>query len=436
MNILIIGGGGREHALAWKIRQSPLCGTLYCAPGNPGIAELAECLDLDLKPPYGSLLDWCKKEKIDLVVVGPEDPLAHGIVDALAGAGIEAFGPRAAGAKIEASKKFAKEIMASAGIPTASAKTFASSAEAIAHLDHFSPPYVIKADGLAAGKGVTVAATREEAVGAIRSALDEKVFGSAGSEVLIEEYLQGFEASLLAFTDGRTVRAMDSAEDHKPLLDGDKGPNTGGMGTISPSRMTEAHRREAIVKILEPCVTELRRRGIDYRGVLYAGLMVTREGPKVIEFNCRFGDPETQVLLPRLENDLVEVMLACVRGTLDQIQLRWRSEACVCVVAASGGYPGSYEKGKIIEGLDAGDVAQPPSAEKEKATEPIVFHAGTAKDAQGRIVTSGGRVLGVTSLGKDLPSARAHAYARLSQIHFEGMQYRKDIGNRPARAIS
>ncbi|MBI3735839.1 phosphoribosylamine--glycine ligase, partial [Candidatus Sumerlaeota bacterium] len=308
MEILIIGSGGREHTLAWKIRQSPRCGKLYCAPGNAGIAALAECVTIPIKPPFRELIAWCGEHKIGLAAVGPEDPLAAGVVDALADAGIEAFGPKAAGAHIEASKKFAKELMVAARIPTASATTFTDSAAAIAHLTTLTPPYVIKADGLAAGKGVTVAATEDEAIAAIRAALDEGAFGAAGREVLIEEYLDGVEASLLAFTDGKTILAMDSAQDHKAVFDGDKGPNTGGMGALSPAPvLTPEYKRQAQREILEPLVAEFQRRGIDYRGVVYAGLMITKRGPMVIEFNCRFVDPETQALLHRLENDMVEV---------------------------------------------------------------------------------------------------------------------------------
>ncbi|MBI1785870.1 phosphoribosylamine--glycine ligase [Candidatus Sumerlaeota bacterium] len=430
MEILIIGSGGREHTLAWKIRQSPRCGKLYCAPGNAGIAALAECVTIPIKPPFRELIAWCGEHKIGLAAVGPEDPLAAGVVDALADAGIEAFGPKAAGAHIEASKKFAKELMVAARIPTASATTFTDSAAAIAHLTTLTPPYVIKADGLAAGKGVTVAATEDEAIAAIRAALDEGAFGAAGREVLIEEYLDGVEASLLAFTDGKTILAMDSAQDHKAVFDGDKGPNTGGMGALSPAPvLTPEYKRQAQREILEPLVAEFQRRGIDYRGVVYAGLMITKRGPMVIEFNCRFGDPETQALLPRLENDMVEVMLACIRGTLNQIELRWRTESCVCIVAASGGYPGSYAKGKVVSGLD------PAKDQGDPAKSAAVFHAGTGKDSAGNIVTSGGRVLGITALGQTLEEARSLAYARLKEISFEGMHYRTDIGFRANRKI-
>ena len=419
MRILILGSGGREHALAWKIAQSPNCDKLFCSPGNAGIATVAECRSIESKPPYGALIDWCARNRIDLVVVGPEDPLAGGVVDALAASGIDAFGPTAGGARIEASKTFAKEIMRAAGIPTGASETFTNAEAAVRYLEAVQPPYVIKADGLAAGKGVTVAATIEEATRAVREALDENRFGEAGSSILIEEYLDGVEASLLAFVDGETILPMDTAQDHKPVFDGDRGPNTGGMGALSPAPVfTPEIKERAIKEILEPAVAELRRRGIVYRGVLYCGLMITGRGPQVIEFNCRFGDPEIQALLPRLDSDLVEIMQACIGGTLGKIELRWRPGACMCVVAASGGYPGPYEKGKVITGLESegGDV--------------IVFHAGTASDGQGRIVTAGGRVLGVTALAADLASARTLAYERLERIDFEGIHYRSDIGFR------
>ncbi|HOR28700.1 MAG TPA: phosphoribosylamine--glycine ligase, partial [Candidatus Sumerlaeota bacterium] len=327
MRILIVGGGGREHALAWKIARSPLCDKLFCAPGNPGIGRVAQCVPIPLGPPFHELTAWCREQAIDLVVIGPERPLADGIVDALAGAGIKAFGPTRDGAQLEASKTFAKDLMREAGIPTAQARTFSNLDAALAALDDGPPPYVIKAVGLAEGKGVTVARTRAEAEDALRRCLCDRVFGQAGAEVLIEEFLAGEEASLLAFTDGRVIQAMDSAQDHKPLLDGDQGPNTGGMGAYSPAPVvTPAIFRQCVAQVLEPCLAALRRRGIDYRGVIYAGLMITADGPRVVEFNCRFGDPETQALLPRLQNDLVEVLLACVEGRLADIQLRWRDD--------------------------------------------------------------------------------------------------------------
>jgi phosphoribosylamine--glycine ligase len=315
--------------------------------------------------------------------------------------------------------------MTAAGIPTGASRTFTESAGAIAYLKSLDPPYVIKADGLAAGKGVTVAADLAEAERAVREALDEKRFGSAGAEILIEEYLDGVEASLLAFTDGKTVLPMDSAQDHKPVFDGDTGPNTGGMGALSPAPvLTPEFREQAVKTILEPAVAELARRGIDYRGVLYAGLMVTNTGPQVIEFNCRFGDPEIQALVPRIDGDLVPVLLACAEGTLNQVALKWKPEACVCLVAASGGYPGDYSKGLPIHGLPKDRVTISPEC--------VVFHAGTRLDDRGRVVTAGGRVLGVTALGNTLEDARARAYDAIRTVTFEGMHYRTDIGFRAA----
>ncbi len=421
MKVLILGGGGREHALAWKIAQSPLCEGLFCAPGNPGISQVADCVTLNLRPPFERLIGFCRQAQIDLVVVGPEDPLAAGVVDALEAAGVPAFGPGAAAARLEASKSFAKEIMTAAGIPTGAACPFTEASAAREHLNRLSPPYVIKADGLAAGKGVVVANDRAQAEDWIDALLEGRRLGEAGARILIEEYLTGIEASLLAFTDGRTVLAMEPAHDHKPVFDGDRGPNTGGMGAVSPAAaMTPGLRRRAVEEILKPAVAELARRGLIYRGVLYAGLMLTAEGPKVVEFNCRFGDPETQALLPRLTTDLVPLLLACREGTLAGLELAWRPEACVCVVAAAAGYPGPSRRGDVIGGLegDGEDV--------------MIFHAGTAFDADGRIVTAGGRVLGVTALGSDAAHARDRAYARLERIRFSGMHFRRDIGLRRA----
>lgn len=421
MNILIVGGGGREHALAWKIAQSPKTTKLYAAPGNPGIAAHAECVDVPVKAPFSELIAWCQTKAIDLAVIGPERPLSEGIVDALSAAGIRCFGPTAAAAQIESSKKFSKDLMQEAGIPTGEARTFTDADEAIAYVEQKGAPIVIKASGLAEGKGVVVARSTAEAVDAINSMMRQKAFGSAGAEVLVEEFLVGEEASLLAFADGTVVRAMDSAQDHKPVFDGDDGPNTGGMGAYSPAPVVtpEVYER-AVREVLEPCLATLRKRGIDYRGVIYAGLMIAKDGcPKVVEFNCRFGDPEIQALIPRLENDLVEVMLACVEGRLGQVELKWR-DAAVCVVAASGGYPGPYQKGKPIKGLDA----------IEENGEVIVFHAGTKRDEAGRIVTGGGRVLGVTVKDEYLSVAIERAYQIIKKIGFDGIHYRTDIGRK------
>ena len=422
MNILIIGGGGREHAVAWKIARSPLCEKLYCVPGNPGIARLAECLSMPLQAPdFPKLTAWCRERAIDLAVVGPERPLAEGVADALEAAGIRTFGPKRAGAQLEASKRFAKDLMREAGIPTGEAISFTDYGAALAHLADRRPPFVVKAVGLAEGKGVTVCHGRDEASAALRRCLVEEDFGEAGREVLIEEFLEGEEASLLAFTDGRVIKPMDSAQDHKPLLDGDEGPNTGGMGAYSPAPVVtpEIYRR-CVEEVLEPCLETLKRRGIDYRGVIYAGLMITAEGPKVIEFNCRFGDPEIQALLPRLENDLVEVMLACVEGRLAEIDLKWTADSAVCVVAASGGYPAKYPKGLPIRGLD--DVPEDDNV--------MVFHAGAGRGEGGEPVTAGGRVLGLTVRDPFLRVAIERAYVLLEKIHFDGIHYRTDIGRR------
>jgi phosphoribosylamine---glycine ligase len=428
MNILLIGSGGREHALAWKIAQSPRCTRLWCAPGNPGIAQYATQESPDLVKDHQQLIKCCRTENIELVVIGPERPLAEGMADALLAAGIRVFGPTRAGARLESSKAFAKELMQSAGVPTGAARSFTDLKSALDYVAAQKIPIVIKADGLAEGKGVTVARTRAEAEAALRACLSESAFGAAGSEVLIEEFLEGEEVSLLAFADGKTIKAMDSAQDHKAVFDGDKGPNTGGMGAYSPAPVLTPELRAHVEReVLVPILAELRARGIDYHGVIYAGLIITasRTGgpldtPKVIEFNCRFGDPETQVLLPRLENDLVEVMLACTEGRLDEIDLKWSSKASVCVVASSGGYPGNYEKGKVISGIDA---PQPNS-------DAIVFQAGTALNSNGQLVTAGGRVLGLTILDENLKSAIDRAYTIIKKIHFDGMHYRRDIGRK------
>ena len=426
MNILIIGGGGREHALAWKIAQSPLCTKLFCAPGNPGIAQVAECVSIEIGGDFAPLVGWCRDRQIDLVVVGPERPLADGVVDALDAAGIKAFGPTREGALLEGSKHFAKQLMQEANIPTGVARCFDDYDRAVAYLDTLTPPYVIKADGLAEGKGVTVAQSRDEALDALQKAMKDLIFGDAGGEVLVEECLVGEEASLLAFADGNVVKPMDSAQDHKAVFDGDDGPNTGGMGSYSPAPVVTPELYGHCVRtILEPCLEAFKKRGIVYKGIIYAGLMITKDGPKVIEFNCRFGDPETQALLPRMTTDLVEVMLACVEGRLDQIDLQWSADAAVCVVAASGGYPGPYKKGKAIAGLekisDNGDV--------------MVFHAGTVRDAGGQLVTNGGRVLGVTVRDAYLRVAIERVYDLMEHVKFDGVHYRTDIGLRALQRI-
>lgn len=415
MNILVIGGGGREHAITWSLKKSSKVNKLYCAPGNAGIAQIAECVRIGVFQ-FDELVAFAKEASIDLVFVGPDDPLAQGIVDAFEAAGIPAFGPNKAAAEIEGSKIFMKNLLKKYNIPTAKYETFTSFETALAYLKEQEAPIVIKADGLAAGKGVTVAATLEEAEEALRSIMLDKVFGDAGNQVVIEEFLAGQEMSILAFVDGETVKPMVPAQDHKPIFDGDKGPNTGGMGTYTPlPHIDSSIVEDAIVNIIEPTAKAMVSEGRPFRGVLFAGLMITKDGPKTIEFNARMGDPETQVVLPRLKTDLLEIVLAAMNGTLADLTIEWDDEAAVCVVLASEGYPGSYPKGKVITGLEAAE-----------ATGALVFHAGTAQEND-EIVTSGGRVLGVVGRGQDIASARQHAYEAIANIKFEGMQHRNDI---------
>ncbi|MBM3290920.1 MAG: phosphoribosylamine--glycine ligase, partial [Candidatus Hydrogenedentes bacterium] len=355
MRVLVIGGGGREHALAWKIAQSPLVTELYCVPGNPGIAAHAECLDTAVSD-LDALLSFALLRKVDLTVVGPEDPLSRGIVDLFESKGLKVFGPSKAAAQLEASKAFAKRVMEKYGIPTAKHATFTDADAAIAYVREQGAPIVIKADGLAAGKGVTVARTIDEAVAAVRAMMSEKVFGDAGSRVVVEECLVGEEASILAFCDGRTVVPMAPSQDHKPANDGDTGPNTGGMGAYAPAPVVPKEMLPEITRtVLQPCVDGMAAEGAPYKGVLYAGLMIGANGPKVIEFNCRFGDPETQVVLPLLASDIVPILTACCDGTLDRAPIAWSTDTCVSVVMASGGYPGAFEKGVRITGIDAAE---------------------------------------------------------------------------------
>jgi len=421
VRILIVGSGGREHAIAWALSKSDKVERLYCAPGNAGIAELAECVPIS-EDQFEPLTKFAKEQEIDLVVVGPEAPLFAGLVDVLEEAGLKAFGPRRNAAIIEGSKVFTKQLMRKYNIPTAAYESFDNYEEALAYLRKQRAPIVVKADGLAAGKGVTVAATLEEAERALREIMVDKVFGEAGAQVVIEEFLSGQEMSILAFVDGETVRPMVPSQDHKPVYDGDKGPNTGGMGTYSPvPHIPQSVVDEAIGTILIPAARAMVREGRPFRGVLYAGLMITEQGPKTVEFNCRFGDPETQVVLPRLKTDLTDIFMATVNGKLQEIEIEWSDEAAVCVVLASGGYPGPYEKGKPITGLD-------------QVEQSVVFHAGT-KLADGRIVTNGGRLLGVTALAKDIAEARARAYADIEKIRYEGKHYRTDIALKALRAL-
>ncbi len=422
MKILVVGGGGREHALAWKLRRDTPGARLFCAPGNAGTATLGENLpiaadDLD------RLLDWAQREKPDLTVVGPEAPLCAGLADRFRDAGLTVFGPGAKAAQLEGSKRFAKEVMLAAGVPTAASEVFTDAAAAIARVRRGPGPYVVKADGLAAGKGVTICATALEAECAIDAALNRRAFGDAGRTVLVEEFLDGEEASILALVDGERVVPLASSQDHKRAFDGNRGPNTGGMGAYSPAPVVREDVWPIIrARILEPTLAELRRRGVEYRGVLYAGLMFTADGPKVLEFNCRFGDPETQALLPRWDGDLGAALMACAEGRLDSSSIRWRPEACVTVVMAAGGYPGAYRKGDEIRGLD----------EAARATGAIVFHAGTEM-RDGKVVTAGGRVLNVTALGADIREARDRAYAAVARIRFADAHWRTDIADRALR---
>jgi phosphoribosylamine--glycine ligase len=417
MDILVVGSGGREHAICWALSKSRHKPKIYCAPGNAGIFPLAEMVDIKAENITG-LVAWAKIHKPELVVIGPEIPLALGLADELLKAGILVFGPTKDGARMEASKDFTKQLLLSHRIPTAQAATFTDPAEALRYLKKQKAPIVVKADGLAAGKGVTVCETIAQAELAVEEAMNKKAFGEAGAKIVIEEFLEGEEASILAFADGETIVPMVSAQDHKRVFDGDQGPNTGGMGAYSPAPVvTPAMNQWILENILKPTVDALRQKDIVYKGVLYAGLMMTADGPKVIEYNCRFGDPETQVVLPRLKTDFVEVCLAVAKGELKKINIDWDERPAACVVMASQGYPGSYPKGKTIEGLEK--AAQYPDT--------CVFHAGTAKE-NGKIVSAGGRVLCVTGIGDTIEKAIEKAYQGVRSISFEGAHYRKDIG--------
>jgi len=417
VKILVVGGGGREHALVWKISQSSLVDKIYCAPGNAGISRLAECVEIDPED-IQSLVNFAEKESIDLTVVGPEAPLVMGIVDEFEERGLKIFGPRKKAAQIEGSKVFAKRLMEKYNIPTAKYRVFDDAAAAKDYLKDFVGPVVVKAEGLAAGKGVVVARNSREAEEAVDKIMVDRAFGEAGNRVVIEDYLEGREVSILAFADGNTVIPMVSAQDHKRVFDNDEGPNTGGMGAFSPSPVYTQELGELVEKtIIKKAIEALNKEGIKYKGVLYAGLMITDSGPKVLEFNARFGDPETQVVLPRMKADLVKIMLDVVEEKLEKTKIEWSNEAAVCVIIASGGYPIEYEKGWVINGLD----------EAEKIDNVMVFHAGT-RLKQGKIVTDGGRVLGVTALGDDVSSAAQTAYIGVEKINFKFMHYRKDIG--------
>ncbi len=415
MNVFLIGSGGREHALAWALAASPLIGRLICAPGNAGTAMLAENRALDWHD-HEAVVRFCRAEAIDLVVIGPEAPLVAGLVDDLEAAGIRAFGPGRAAARLEGSKGFTKDLCARAGIPTARYARFADAAAARAHVETQDFPIVVKADGLAAGKGVTVAQNREEALAAVEACF-AGAFGAAGAEVVIEEYLEGEEASYFALVDGTTILPLVSAQDHKRAFDGDEGPNTGGMGAYSPAPvMTREREAEVLARIIRPTVTALAEAGTPYRGVLYAGLMITNEGPKLIEYNVRFGDPECQVLMMRLKSDLLAALEACVDGVLAHVDLRWRDETALTVVMAAKGYPGAYEKGSVIRGLD--EAAKVPGVE--------IFHAGTEREGD-LVRAAGGRVLNVTALGATVREARARAYEAIARIDWPEGFWRSDI---------
>lgn len=419
MKILIVGGGGREHAIAWKLAKSPKVEKMYCTPGNAGIAEVAECVNIGVME-FDKLVAFAKEHEIDLTVVAPDDPLAAGAVDAFEAAGLRAFGPRANAAILEGSKAFSKDLMKKYGIPTAAYETFNDPEKALAYLETAKMPIVLKADGLALGKGVLICKDLEEAKAGVRTLMMDKQFGSAGDEIVIEEFMTGREVSVLSFVDGKTIKIMTSAQDHKRAKDGDQGLNTGGMGTFSPSPFytpqVDAFCRE---HIYQKTVDAMKAEGREFKGIIFFGLMLTADGPKVLEYNARFGDPETQVVLPRMKNDLVDLFEACIDGTLDQINLEFEDNAAVCVVLASAGYPEHYEKGFEIRGL-----------ENFKDREGYyVFHAGSKFDEQGRVVTNGGRVLGVTATGSSLKEARANAYKATEWIDFDNKYMRHDIGH-------
>ena len=417
MKVLIVGGGGREHAIAWKISTSPKVEKIYCAPGNAGIEEYAECVDIGVME-FDQIAAFAKEKQIDLAVIGMDDPLVGGIVDVLEAEGIRVFGPKKNAAVLEGSKAFSKDLMKKYGIPTAAYENFDDPQKALAYLETAEFPIVLKADGLALGKGVLICNTLEEAREGVRSIMMDKKFGAAGNQMVIEEFMTGREVSVLSFVDGRTIRTMTSAQDHKRALDGDQGLNTGGMGTFSPSPFyTDEVDAFCQQYIYQKTVDAMAAEGRPFKGIIFFGLMLTEKGPRVLEYNARFGDPEAQVVLPRMKNDMVEVLEACIDGTLDQIELEFENNAAVCVVLASKGYPVSYEKGFEIRGLDA-------CRDREGY---YVFHAAS-KRKDGRIVTNGGRVLGVTATGPDLKSARANAYEAASWVDFDNKYMRGDIG--------
>ena len=417
MKILIVGSGGREHAIAMSVKKSPRADKIYCAPGNAGIAQIAECVPIGAME-FDKLADFAKEKQIDLAIVGMDDPLVGGLTDVLESAGVRVFGPRKNAAILEGSKAFSKDLMKKYEIPTAAYENFDSAEAALAYLETASMPIVLKADGLALGKGVLICKTLEEAKAGVKTIMQDKQFGEAGNRLVIEEFMTGREVSVLSFVDGKTIKTMTSAQDHKRAQDGDQGLNTGGMGTFSPSPFYTKEVDEFCKKyIYQPTVDAMAAEGRPFKGIIFFGLMLTEKGPRVLEYNARFGDPEAQVVLPRMKNDIIDVMEACIDGKLDAIDLQFEENAAVCVVLASGGYPVSYEKGYPISGLDA----------FEGKEDYFCFHAGT-KLSDGKIVTNGGRVLGITATGKDLKEARAKAYEAVKWVSFEKQYMRNDIG--------
>lgn len=418
MKILIVGGGGREHAIAAAVAKSPKADTIYCAPGNAGIAQVAECVPIGVDE-FDKIASFAKEKEVDLVIVGPDDPLAAGIVDVLEAAGLRVFGPRKNAAILEGSKAFSKDLMKKYNIPTAAYETFDDAEQAAAYLEQAEYPVVLKADGLALGKGVLICNSKDEALEGMKSIMLDKQFGSAGNRMVVEEFMTGREVSVLSFVDGKTIRIMTSAQDHKRACDGDKGLNTGGMGTFSPSPFYTKEVDDFCKQyIYQPTVDAMANEGRAFKGIIFFGLMLTDKGPRVLEYNARFGDPEAQVVLPRMKNDIVDVIEACIDGTLDKTELQFEDNAAVCVVLASQGYPVKYDKGLVISGLekfrDAGGY--------------YCFHAGTKFDSQGNIVTNGGRVLGITATGDDLKTARAKAYEAAGWVDFANKYMRTDIG--------
>ena len=419
MRVLVIGSGGREHALVWKIKQSPKVEKIFCAPGNAGTSEFADNIPIAADDIEG-LLQFAMKKEIGLTVVGPEQPLVMGIVDRFEVKGLRIFGPSASAAELEGSKSFSKDIMQKYGLPTAEYKIFTSAESATKYIQAKNCPLVVKADGLAAGKGVLLCRSSREALVAVDTIMRQRLFGEAGDQIVVEEFLEGQEISVLAFSDGQTVLLMDSAQDHKAVYDGDIGPNTGGMGAYSPAPVfTELMRQKVRDKIMLPMVRAMQQEGRTYKGILYAGLMLTKTGPQILEFNARFGDPETQPLMVRMETDIIPLFEACIDGTLGQCQVNWKNKSSVCVVMTAEGYPSAYQKGEIISGLQNAN----------STPEVVVFHAGT-KEQDGKVLTNGGRVLGVTATGANTKSAIQKAYDAVGKVNWRGVHYRKDIGSR------